>query len=118
MTEKAIQLGEFIQKAREAKGYSIRQVERETGISNAYLGQIEKGQVQEPSPSKLLKLSECLGVSYQSLMEHAGYMMPKVGTQSKPSNANAMLLIEQELTKDEADALQDFLKTLRKFNSN
>lgn len=116
MSKSSSQLGEFIKKAREAKDFSIRQVERETGISNAYLGQIERGEVQEPSPSKLLKLSECLGVSYQSLMEKAGYVMPKNDSYKKVSDANAMLLLEQELTSEEAQALQSFLKTLRTYN--
>lgn len=118
MTSVNIKLGDLVKDARLKKGLSIRQVERLTGISNAYLGQIERGEVKEPSPNKLLKLSEHLNVSYQSLMEAAGYVMPTDSSYKRASNTNHMFLLEEDLNEQEAKALQDFLKTLRSWQNS
>ena len=42
--------------ARKVSGLTFRQVEAKTGISNAYLCQLEKGQVDDPSYFKIRSL--------------------------------------------------------------
>ena len=117
MTAKNLKLGEYIKEKRTELGYSIREVERKTKISNAYLGQIERGEVSEPSPSKLMKLSECLDLSYKRLMELAGYVMPSDKSENnRVSNTQTMLLSDEDMTEEEAMALREFLKTIRTFS--
>ena len=41
--------GEFLKSARKAKRLTLREVEQKTGISNAYLSQLESGKVKQPS---------------------------------------------------------------------
>jgi HTH-type transcriptional regulator, competence development regulator len=69
-------LGEFLKAAREDKGLTLRAMERETGISNAYLSQLESDKIQQPSPLKLHKLCEMYEVSYSAALELAGYPVP------------------------------------------
>lgn len=52
---------------------SLRGVQRLTGISNAYLSQIEKGQ-RQPGPKVLRRLAVQYGVGLQELLRKAGYL--------------------------------------------
>lgn len=52
---------------------SLRGVQRLSGISNAYLSQIEKG-IRQPGPNVLRRLASLYGVGVQELFRKAGYM--------------------------------------------
>lgn len=103
-------LGNLLREARKLKGASLREVEKETRISNAYISQMESGDIDEPSPHKLKVLSDYYSVNYNDLMEAAGYLTVK----EKPSSANTLLLASQNLSDEEAAALTSFLAHLRK----
>ena len=104
-------LGEFLAKARSATGKSLRTVERETGISNAYLSQLETGKIKTPAPQNLHQLAEVYRVPYELLMELAGFPVPEpsVGS-STPVKANARL---GPVTPDEEEALFEYLQFIR-----
>src|SRR5467141_2994764 len=70
--------GTELREARQRSGMSLRDVERETGISNGYLSQLESDKIRHPSPHHLRKLADVLGVDYSTLMERAGYALPSV----------------------------------------
>ncbi len=76
MNHKTNNLGEFLKATREQKGLALRAVERTTGISNAYLSQLEGGKIQQPSLVMLYKLSELYEVSYVVLLKLANYPVP------------------------------------------
>lgn len=57
-----MRVGELLGLAREIKGWTIRDLERETGISNALISQIETGHVKDPSFTKVVRLCEALGL--------------------------------------------------------
>ena len=52
---------------------SLRGVQRISGISNAYLSQIEKG-IRHPGPKVLRRLAALYGVGVQELFKKAGYL--------------------------------------------
>ena len=52
---------------------SLRGVQRLSGISNAYLSQIEKGE-RHPGPKLLKRLAALYGVGVQELLRKAGYL--------------------------------------------
>jgi len=58
-----MKIGELIAIARECKGWTLRDMERETGISNALISQIETGKIKDPGFSTVVKLCRALGVS-------------------------------------------------------
>jgi transcriptional regulator with XRE-family HTH domain len=92
----------------------LRDVEKETKISNAYLSQLESGKADQPSPRILHKLAEFYNVPYESLMGVAGYLRP---TQNGNSNAGTPLhtaLMSAELTHEEAQTVSRFVDFLRK----
>jgi transcriptional regulator with XRE-family HTH domain len=69
----ANKLGTELRKARIRSQLKLRQVEERTGISNAYLSQLENGHVSNPSPQYLEKLAKVYGIDYETLLENAGY---------------------------------------------
>lgn len=55
-------LGELIAVARECKGWSLRDLERESGVSNALISQIETRKVKDPGFMTVVKIMDALGV--------------------------------------------------------
>lgn len=60
-----MRLGELIGIARECKGWTLRDLEKETGISNALLSQIETGKVKDPGFSTVVRISRALGFTLE-----------------------------------------------------
>lgn len=58
-----LNLGEIIAVARESKGWSQRDLERESGVSNALICQIETGKVKDPGFARTVQILDALGVS-------------------------------------------------------
>ena len=105
-------LGRYLRAMREAKGLSLRQVESKSGISNAFVSQMESGKVKQPSPVILYKLAGLYGVPYESLMEIVGYPSPSALT-TEPRSASAVFRRFGEITPTEEAELLDYLSFLR-----
>lgn len=65
--------GEYLKSLRQEQRMSLREVERESGVSNAYLAQIERGDRRPPSPEILKKLAPVYNVAVRDLLKAAGY---------------------------------------------
>lgn len=76
MTDPAA-LGRELADARAARGESFKTVANNAGVSAAYLQKLERGQVESPSPRILRQLAVHLEISYERLMELAGYETPR-----------------------------------------
>jgi len=104
-------LGPLLRKARTEAGYTQRDVERETSVSNAYLSQLESGKVREPSPTILHKLAELYTLDYADLLAAAGYPLPAKLTKKKAALRSSNRL--GPMTDKEESALEDYLAFLR-----
>jgi transcriptional regulator with XRE-family HTH domain len=60
-----LKLGELIAIARECKGWTLRDLERVSGVSNPLLSQIETGKVKDPGFSTVVRIIDALGVSIE-----------------------------------------------------
>ncbi len=107
-------LGEVLRELRELKGYSLRQVEKRSGVSNAYLSQIESGKVSEPSPRFLHKLADVYEVPYTELMKLAGYLTSSQDSKDTTNNllGIAMSTID-DLTADERAEVAKYIHFIR-----
>jgi transcriptional regulator with XRE-family HTH domain len=72
--ESELRLSDYLRALRSASGFSLRQVEEATEVSNAYLSQLENDKIAKPSPDILHALAAFYGVEYEVLMEKAGYL--------------------------------------------
>jgi transcriptional regulator with XRE-family HTH domain len=62
-------LGSRIKLLRKSKGWSLRQVERLTGISNAHLSMIERGLIKDPGVFKVWTLAKLFNVTVDDLIK-------------------------------------------------
>lgn len=46
----------------------MRELEKRSGISNAYLSQLETGKIKEPSLTKMKALAKAYGISVSALV--------------------------------------------------
>jgi transcriptional regulator with XRE-family HTH domain len=101
-------LGLYLKSAREEKGLTLRAVEAEVNISNAYLSQLEGEKIKQPSPVVLHELSNLYKVSYETLMELAGYPVPGAS-----ATQHSLYSRIGRTTRDEENALVEYLDFLR-----
>lgn len=62
------QLGSFLRKMREQKKLSIRQLAKFTGVSPAYISQLENNYRKNPTPHVLRSLCEGLEIDYEQFL--------------------------------------------------
>jgi transcriptional regulator with XRE-family HTH domain len=111
MVKNAKKLGNYLRAGREGKGLTLRAVEEATGISNAYLSQVEGGKIKNPSPVDLRKLCELYDLEYALAMEYAGYPLPEGMATSTPQQRFLARL--GHMTESDEDALVDYMDYLR-----
>jgi HTH-type transcriptional regulator, competence development regulator len=66
--------GEYLRNLRVEKRLSLREVEQQSGVSNSYLGLIERGQRPIPGADILKKLAPVFDVPVRDLLKAAGYL--------------------------------------------
>jgi len=108
-----MKLGEYLKQQRRLKNLTLRSVQEKTGISNAYLSQVENNKISKPSPSILHKLADCYGTSYKYLMELAGYPLPDVNGDDLRKQYNRLGSAIDKITPDEEEKLVEYLEFLR-----
>ena len=110
-------LADELRRIRAINGASLRDVENETKVSNAYLSQLETGKTSNPSPEVLYKLAGYYKIPYESLMKAAGYLGKEPATspkeRKKPLGAVQSALMSAQLTDEEQDKVADFIGYLR-----
>lgn len=75
-------LGQTLKQARLAKGVTLFELSRETGISSSFIGRIERGE-RSPSGHILKKLAGPLGFDETNLLTMAGMLSENPGAQEK-----------------------------------
>ncbi len=105
--------GSYFKALREAKSLTLREVEKQTGISNAYLSQLETGKVKQPSPLNLHKLAQLYEVPYETLMERVGYPVPQNVETHMTRESIAAHGRLGALSDEEELELLDYLKFIR-----
>jgi len=81
--------GKFLRGLREKKGVTLKDVEVGTGITNAYISQLETGARKRlPAPDKLKKLATYFNVTLKELLEKAGYAEPDQETKTTEQKIN------------------------------
>ena len=115
-------LGITLHNLRKQKGISLRKVEKDTGISNAYLSQLERSVAKRPSPEKLRILAEYLSVPYIDLLKCAGYWHSQTtdgaselisGRSEAKENISVLVSSITELTEDEESLVLHYIEFLK-----
>jgi HTH-type transcriptional regulator, competence development regulator len=109
--------GDQLRSVRQVRGLSLKAVAEPAGISTAYLQKLEGGEVRQPSPHVLHRLSEVLNVPYSMLMELAGYIVPDREEGVLAASTFDHALSSADLTDDERKAVAAFIAHLREQRS-
>lgn len=104
-------LGSFLKDLRKKKGASLRDIEKATNISNAYLSQLENDRVKNPSPKILNNLAIYYGISYSKLLELAGYQAADDNDGIKPKFRKNGIF--DDISENEKEKLIEYLQFLR-----
>ena len=110
-------LGKTLKDSRELIRFTLRQVEEATGISNAYLSQLENDKIKKPSANVLYKLASIYNIELDVLLAAAGVIEKKSPNKSKLLNSVA-LSANGGLSEAEEDALLGYLRFLRSGKKN
>jgi len=107
---KSDSLGSVLRQARDLRKLSLRSVEEMTGISNAYLSQIENDKIKKPSADILHKLAITYRIDFNYLLHIAGLV-------EKSSLENVsfgkFVFSKDNLTKEEEVELIHYLQFIR-----
>jgi transcriptional regulator with XRE-family HTH domain len=114
-------LGQYLWDLRQAARLTLREVEESSGVSNAYLSQLETGKITKPSPDFLHRLaglySERLPAnapvtcSYERMMELAGHIVP--AKEQGARKGRLPTFAAEQLTAEEEDELLKYLAFIR-----
>ena len=105
-------LGDRLHEVRKIKGMSFKSVADPAEISVAYLQKLESGDVQQPSPHVLHRLSQVLDIPYATLMDLAGYVVPE-SDGVLAGNTFDHALNSSDLTDEERKAVAAYIGLLR-----
>ena len=98
-------LGALLREERRAAGLSQRDVAERTGVSDAYLSQVERGR-HEPSLRVLTAVASTLGVSLEALLARAGIIEAGDGDHAaRLPGTEAAILGDPDLTEPQRFAL-------------
>ena len=108
-------LGQYLASIRTDRKMTLREVEEATNrqVSNAYLSQIENDRIRKPSPNILHSLAEIYAISFENLMDKAGYLMPSTRRSDDERHGRVATFAEYNLTGDEESELLQYLQFIR-----
>lgn len=102
-------LGEFIADHRIAKKLSSRKLAEIANISHTEIHRLENGERKKPSPPVLKAIANALGVSFEEIMQAAGYMEDKLPLPV----IKASIFYTEDLNDQEISEVRNFIEFLR-----
>jgi transcriptional regulator with XRE-family HTH domain len=105
-------LGEYLREQRESAGLSLRKLAEQTGVSNPYLSQIERG-LRRPSAEVLQQLAKALRISAETLYVQAGILDPN---DAEVRSVELAVLADPGLTERQKQSLLDVYESFRAAN--
>ena len=107
-------LGEYLREQRVANRLSLRQLADQTGVSNPYLSQIERG-LRRPSAEVLQQIAKALRISAETLYVRAGILNPEDG---EVRSVELAVMADTGLTERQKQSLLDVYQSFRTANAN
>lgn len=105
-------LGEYLREQRVASKLSLRQLADQTGVSNPYLSQIERG-LRRPSAEVLQQIAKALRISAETLYVRAGILNLE---DEEHRSVELAILADSGLTERQKQSLLDVYTSFRSAN--
>jgi transcriptional regulator with XRE-family HTH domain len=125
----AKRLGALLRKKRQAKGWTTRQLEAESGVQFSTIIRLEQGHFMAPAPDKLARLAQALDIELATVLELADYDVlnqppsPKVYLRTKYRNLSQRQLsavtrdVEAVLKRHGVESTEQSSLTTKRTNS-
>ena len=107
-------LGDYLREQRTQARLTLRQLAEQTGVSNPYLSQIERG-LRRPSAEVLQQLAKALRISAETLYVRAGILNPEDG---EVRSVELAILADTGLTERQKQSLLDVYASFRAANTS
>lgn len=107
-------LGEVVKAERLSREWSLRRAERETGIHNAHLAQIEGGTISRPDHNVLFALATAYGLDFERLLRLAGHLSDDAAEPRRSPYGAVAWKALTELDPEEQHAVVDFIAELQR----
>ncbi len=98
--------------AREKRGWSLREVQRQTGIHNAHLSQIENATITRPDHNVLFALANVYELNYDKLLRMAGHIARR-GDGRRNAYGPVAFKTLTELTDEEQREVVEYMVQLK-----
>ena len=105
-------LGDYLKEQRTSAQLSLRQLAEQTGVSNPYLSQIERG-LRRPSAEVLQQIAKALRISAEQLYIRAGIVSPDDGV---GGSVELAVLGDTHLTERQKQSLLDVYQSFLAMN--
>jgi transcriptional regulator with XRE-family HTH domain len=106
-------LGEYLKEQRVSAKLSLRQLADQTGVSNPYLSQIERG-LRKPSAEVLQQIAKALRISAEQVYVRAGILDPSEG---RGGSVELAVLADNRLTERQKQSLLDVYASFLALNN-
>lgn len=106
------QFGDLLKKLRKKRGLGVNQLASYVGISGAEISRIERGERKKIDPNLLKKLAPKLDVTYEYLMQQAGYLPERIGEREEIYTLSDDLLAD--LSPEDRKLVLDLIKRLKR----
>lgn len=107
--EQAKRIGRMIATARRIKGWSQRRLSVETGISHTSLHNLERGEYTEPSPDRLVRIADALGLDPERISRVADAQM----SENLPG-MRTYFRAKYDLSPEDIDVIEGTVEVLRR----
>jgi transcriptional regulator with XRE-family HTH domain len=105
------QFGALLRQLRKKRGLGVNQLAGYIGISGAEISRIERGERKKIDPNLLRKLAPKLDVTYEYLMQQAGYLPEKIAEREEIYLTSNNLLAD--ISPEDRKLVLDLIKRLR-----
>lgn len=102
-------IGARLRGLRTEKRLGLREVASLAGVNHGYLSQLERGDVAQPAPAVLQKLSKGYGIPFPVLMDWAGYIEAGLSANQE----RALSYLGADIDDEELELMRAFLDALR-----
>ncbi len=105
-------LGQTLKLLRKNSSMTLKEIEEKTGVSNAYLSQLENDKIKNPSVFILTKLSQTFDVPINEILIQAGLISSKRSSKTEQLS-NKIAFSTEKLSPKEMKEVLDYIAFLK-----
>lgn len=106
-------LGSYLKSLRKSNNLTLKYIEDNLGISNAYLSQLENNKIKSPSIYVLTTLSNVYETPLAEILEESGIVKKPEQTQEEAQLNSRIAFSTEKMSKEEKEEVLEYLKFLK-----